>query len=337
VSVVIPVLNEERYIAECIESVLSQSYPKDRMEVLLVDGMSKDSTRRIIEGYSQSHPYVRLLDNPRKVSPAALNIGIKASRGSVIVRLDAHTYYDRDYVAKCVETLEKVDAQNVGGPIVTLPGDDTPKARAIAAATSHPFGVGNSKFRTSAEPQFVDTVPFGAFRREVFDRLGSFNEHLTRNQDIEFNIRIRRAGGRIYLNPEIKSFYYNRSTLKALWRQNFVNGMWNIFTQSISGNTLSMRHYVPLIFVSALITGVLIAPLHPIGLLQAGAVLLSYAAANLYYSVRLGLRNGARLIPHIMAAFLALHFSYGLGSLWGILTVRRWRRVVGALQKATEA
>jgi len=173
--------------------------------------------------------------------------------------LDAHTYYDKNYISKCVETLNQVDAHNVGGPIETLPGDDTLKAKAIALATSHPFGVGNSKFRTSCEAQYVDTVPFGAFRREVFEKIGLFNEHLPRNQDIELNNRISKFGWKIYLNPDIKSYYYNRGTLKGLWKQNFINGQWNIFTHALTNNPLSIRHYIPFIFVASITVGIFLA------------------------------------------------------------------------------
>lgn len=326
VTVVVPTYNEEKRIVECIESVVAQTYPKDRLEVLLVDGRSQDRTREIIAGYAARYPWLRLLDNPRRIAPAALNIGIKAARGEVVVRLDAHTYYDPSYVEKCVETLEKVDAANVGGPITTLPGADTAGARAIAAATSHPFGVGNSKFRTSQEPQYVDTVPFGAFRREIFDKVGLFDERLIRNQDIELNIRIRRGGGTIYLNPEIRSFYYNKATLEGLWRQNFRNGEWNVYAHVLCGTRMSLRHYVPLFFVTALAVGMAASAFGPAGWAPLALVAVPYLACNAFFSVRLGLRRGLRLAPLVAVTFLTLHLSYGLGSVAGLLRLRTVRR-----------
>ena len=326
VSVIIPIRNEEKYIYECLESIIAQSYPKDKLEVLLVDGLSDDNTRQIINEFSKKHQFIKILDNPKKIVPTALNIGIKASKGKIIIRLDAHAYYERDYIEKCVETLEKVDAVNVGGPIITLPGDRTMTATAIALATSHFFGVGNSKFRTSVEAQYVDTVPFGAFRREVFEKIGYFNENLPRNQDIELNSRIINNGMKIYLNPEIKSYYYNRSTMKGLWKQNFINGLWNIFTHALTGNPLSLRHYIPFFFVFSLTISFFIYLLHPIGALLFAFIAISYLVANLFFSFQIGLKNNVQLIPLIALTFITLHFSYGLGSCWGLLTVKKWMK-----------
>ncbi|MEW6041502.1 MAG: glycosyltransferase family 2 protein, partial [Elusimicrobiota bacterium] len=234
-----------------------------------------------------------------------------------------HTYYEKNYISKCVETLKRVDAVNVGGPIVTLPGDKTLLAKAIALATSHPFGVGNSKFRTSNKAEYVDTVPFGAFRREIFDKIGLFNEKLPRNQDIEFNSRIRKAGFKIFLNPDIKSFYYNRSTLRGLWRQNFINGMWNIFTHVLSKNPLSTRHYVPLIFVTSLIVSIILALMHPAGIFLFSLISASYLVANIFFTFRIGFNHGFKVIPFLLIVFFTLHFSYGLGSIFGVLGLKQ--------------
>jgi len=328
VSVIIPVRNEEKHISECIDSITSQTYPKENLEVLLIDGRSEDNTRKIIEKYSRSYSYIKVLDNPRKIVPTALNIGIKASKGDVIIRMDAHTYYDKNYISKCIETLKNIDAYNVGGPIVTLPGDSTLKAKAIALATSHPFGVGNSKFRTSQKAQYVDTVAFGAFKREIFDKIGLFNENLPRNQDIEFNSRIRKFGGKIFLNPEIKSYYHNQSTLKGLWKQNFKNGMWNIFTHVISGNPLSIRHYIPFVFVISLIMSIFLALIHPAGIFLFSLIAVSYLGANAISTFKIGFNHGLKVIPLLPIVFFTLHFSYGLGSLFGIFRLRQWEKKI---------
>lgn len=330
VAVLIPVRNEERYIKGCLDSVLAQSYPKKYMEVFVIDGLSNDATRKIIMDYSRSHPYIKLLDNPFKIVPKALNIGINASKGDIIIRLDAHAYYENDYIEKCVKVLKNSDAVNVGGPIVTLPGDNTRTAKAIALAISHPFGVGNSKFRTSVEQQYVDTVPFGAFKRSIFDKVGLFNEHLIRNQDVELNSRIRKSGKKIFLTPEVKSFYYSRPTLSALWSQNFKNGMWNIFTSALSKKSLSLRHFIPLIFILSIIVSIIAMALHPAGYALAGLVVLSYLFANVFFSMKLSAKNGISLLPGIMLSFGTLHFSYGFGSLWGLLRVSGWKKTLGA-------
>jgi glycosyltransferase involved in cell wall biosynthesis len=325
VSVIIPLRNEEKRISECIESVIRQSYPHKRFELLLVDGQSEDNTRPIIESYCRKYEFIRFLDNPRRIVPVALNLGIKSAQGEIIVRMDAHAYYQEDYIAKCVETLRNVEADNVGGPIETLPGDNTPVAQAIAFATSHPFGVGNSKFRTSRVAEYVDTITFGAFRRTLFDKIGFFNEKLARNQDIEFNSRIINNGGKIFLNPEIRSFYYNRTTLKGLWEQNFKNGMWNIFTLSLNRKSLSLRHFVPFFFVVSLLITLASAPLTSLGFVGFGIVIASYLIANLYFSFTINTASSPKVIKWLPLVFAALHISYGFGSMLGLARVLNWK------------
>ena len=328
VSVIVPIRNEEKHIAECIDSIIHQTYAKEKLEIFLVDGRSEDNTKLIIEGYMKKYPFIKVLDNLEKHQAVALNIGIKASRGDIIIRMDAHTYYDKDYISKCVETHEKIDALNVGGPIVTLPGNSTKRARAIAMATSHSFGVGNSKFRTSNKAEYVDTVTFGAFKREVFNKVGLFNERLIRNQDIELNMRIRKSGGKIYLNPEIKSYYYNQSTLRGLWAQNFRNGMWNIFTHAVSRNPLSLRHYIPFIFVASLLLSSLSTLLNPVGTIFFMLVASSYLAANMLFSIKIAIIHDLKLIVVLPIVFFTLHFSYGIGSFWGLINVRKWKKKI---------
>jgi GT2 family glycosyltransferase len=257
-----------------------------------------------------------------------LNLGIKAAKGEIIIRMDAHTYYDKDYVAKCVETLSRVDAQNVGGPIETLPGNNTPIAKAIALATSHPFGVGNSKFRTERKAQYVDTIPFGAFRRRLFEEIGYFNQKLERNQDIEFNSRIIRAGGKIFLTPEIKSYYYNQATLRGLWRHNFKNGLWNIFTLSLNKGSLSWRHFVPLIFVLSLFATLILSWVSSWGVVGFAFVVLSYFLASSYFSFRIATSRSPKTIFLLPLAFATLHLSYGFGSLVGLIRLKRWKKAL---------
>ena len=196
ISVICPIYNEERYIGKCIDSVLEQDYSKEDMEVLFVDGMSTDRTREIVVEYAGRYPFVRLLDNPGRIVPAALNIGIGAAKGEVIIRLDAHAIYPKNYFSVLVRKLNELRADSVGGVCRTLPVRDTSVCRAIAMALSSSFGMGNSYFRIGATKEMcVDTVPFGCFRREVFDKIGLFDEELVRNQDDEFNGRIVKNGG----------------------------------------------------------------------------------------------------------------------------------------------
>lgn len=325
VSIIIPVYNEGKYIAKCLDSLLSQNFPHERLEILLVDGGSIDNTRNIINSYKQKHPFIRLLINPDRIVPKAMNIGIKAANGNVIIRMDAHTYYADDYVSKCVETLNTKDADNVGGTIKTLPGDESLVAEAISLATSNIFGVGNSKFRISSKAEYVDTVPFGAFRKEVFDRIGLYNENLVRNQDIELNSRIIKNGGKIYLNPEIKCYYHNRSNIKELWEQNFKNGMWNIYTTSISSDSLSSRHFIPLLFIASLLSSCLISCFMSFGKIILLGVVIPYFLLTIFFSAKIAINNQIRLMILLPNLFFILHTSYGFGSLWGILTIKKFK------------
>jgi glycosyltransferase involved in cell wall biosynthesis len=209
VSVVVPCRNEERHIAACLESIVATDYPTELLEVLVVDGESEDRTCAIVSDAARRHSFVRLLSNPERVTPTALNIGIAAARGQVIVRMDAHARFPAAYIRAGVEVLEQTNADLAGGPVRTRPGADTHVARAIALATSHPFGVGNSRFRVSTRAGFVDTVPFGAFRRSVFERVGPFDPRLARNQDNELNSRIIASGGAIYLTPAMTAEYFS--------------------------------------------------------------------------------------------------------------------------------
>jgi glycosyltransferase involved in cell wall biosynthesis len=208
VSVVMPVRNEEAYIAASLQSLVNQTYPAADYEIIVVDGRSSDRTREIIDQVRSNHPQVLRLDNPAGIVPVAMNIGIRAARGEVIIRADGHNVYPRDYAKNCVACLEQTGADNVGGPWITAAADASLSARLVAAILSSPFGVGDSKFRTSKAEGFVDTVPFGAFRREVFERVGLYNEKLVRNQDNELNSRIRAAGGNIYLSPALTTRYH---------------------------------------------------------------------------------------------------------------------------------
>ena len=258
VSVIAPCRNEVAFIENTIKSILSGDYPSDKIELLVIDGMSYDGTREKVIEIIKKDSRVHLIDNPSKIVPAAMNLGIKLAKGEYIVRIDCHCCFAPDYVRKCVEIAQHTEADNVGGYIKTLPGADTKMAKAIAAATSSKFGVGNSMFRLSGSQCEVDTVPFGTYRKEVFDRIGLYDERLVRNQDIELNSRIRKAGGKIIISPEIKLKYYNRATCKGIWQQSFDNGLWNPYTIWLVGGGLQVRHFIPMFFVlSIIILGVL--------------------------------------------------------------------------------
>jgi len=260
VSVIIPVYNEERYIGACLRSLLRSAYPDDRWEIIVADGMSTDRTREeITQVTAASAVPIDVVDNPRRVTPVALNLAIGQARGEVIIRVDAHAEFGEDYVARCVTVLRESGADNVGGTVETRPGADTPMARAIARAMAHPFGVGNSAFRTQSEARETDTVPFGCFRREAFQRIGLFDERLWRNQDYEFNQRLRMAGGRLWLDPRLCSTYYSRATLPALLRHAWINGFWNALSHALHPYSFCLRHALPVGFVLGLAAAVIVS------------------------------------------------------------------------------
>ena len=324
ISVIIPCRNEEKFIAKCLDSVIANGYPKDRLEVLLVDGMSEDRTREMVERYTQQYPFIRLLDNPKKITPVALNIGIKNANGEIIMRMDAHATYEKDYILKCVKFLNEYNADNVGGIMITTHKDNTFVSKVIVLALSHRFGVGGSVFRTgSKEPKWVDTVFGGCYKREVFDRVGLFNQDFARTQDMEFNLRLRRAGGKILLHPEIVSYYYARSDFKSFCKHNFRNGVWAIYPFKFTTiMPVSLRHLIPLAFVSSLIGSVALSVFSQIFLWLFLFILSSYALANAYFSIKITAKEkDIRYLFVMPLIFATLHISYGLGSLWGVLKV----------------
>ncbi len=323
VSIVIPVRNEEQFIEACLTSVLAQDYPADRVEILLVDGMSTDRTRELacaVLADRLADGSARVLDNPRGVAPTAMNIGISASSRDVIVRVDGHTRLPADYVRRCVEVLQETGSQCVGGAIRTCGSGEI--GRGIAAAQSSRFGVGGVAFRTgcsTAGP--VDTVPFGAFPREVFACIGEFDVELVRNQDDELNFRLLQAGGTVWFDPAISTDYYSCPTLRRFWRQYFQYGVYKIRVAQKRNGFASARHVVPATFVVTAAASVLLAVARrePRWAL---AVLGPYAIANGAASIAVARRSQADPV-RVAAAYAVLHTSYGAGFLSGLW---RWRR-----------
>jgi glycosyltransferase involved in cell wall biosynthesis len=330
VSIVIPCRNEADFIERCLLSLVNSDYPKDAMEVLVVDGRSDDGTRAVVERFRARHAWIRLLDNPSRLTPVALNIGIRAARGTIVFRMDAHSEWTPTYIAECVRSLERTGADCVGGIMVTAPRSQGAWGRAVVAALSHPFGVGNSYFRIAPDqPRWVDTVFGGAYRRDVFREVGLFNERLVRGQDIEFNLRLKREGKRTLLVPTIRSYYYARTDLWAFVRHNWTNGVWAILPFLYSRVIpVTWRHLVPMVFVAALLGlaagGVLWPPAWRLLALACGAYLLASLAAAAQVAWR---RRDPRYLVLMPPAFAGLHVAYGAGSLAGLLQLLgRWLR-----------
>ena len=323
VSIIIPCRNEARHIGRCLDSVLANDYPRDRLEILVVDGASEDRTRDVVRKYSQSNPFIRLLDNPRRITPVAFNIGIEHAVGEVIMIMSAHATYDRDYVSKCVRYLNEYGADNVGGVMITIPSGKTLVAKAIALALSHPFGAGNSYFRTgSKEPRWADTVFGGCYKREVFEKVGLFNEKLVRSQDMDFNIRLKEAGGKILLVPDIVAHYYPKALLWAFFKHNLSDGVWAILPLKFGSRLFRLRHLVPLVFVSSLLASAALTLVFPFFLWSFLGILLLYSSVGVYFAARIAATEGNIGYLFVMpVVFATRHVGYGLGSLYGLLKV----------------
>jgi succinoglycan biosynthesis protein ExoA len=321
VSVVLPIRNEARYIRGCIEYLLQQDYPADRIEILIVDGRSTDNTRDIVQAIINEHPErtISLLDNPQQIVPPALNIGIQAARGEFIIRMDGHTVPDNTYITACVNALQKTGAANVGGLI--RPAGSNRFGRAVALAQSHPIGAGDAKFHYAQEPQYVDTVYMGAFRKDIFASAGLFDESMIRNQDYEMNVRIRNAGGTVYLDPAIKSRYAPRNSPRKLWKQYFEYGWWRVQTMRRHPHSWRWRQVIPPVFVGTFILLLFLSFFlpwaRPLFALQATPYLLALAYAT--FSVRGRVQDGLELL-YFPVAVAILHFSWGLGFILNILS-----------------
>lgn len=323
VSVVMPVRNEAGFIERSLRSVLGQDYPADRMEVIVADGMSDDGTRELVHAAAGHDTRVRLVDNPGRIAPTALNAALARARGTIIVRVDGHTEIASDYVRQCVSELERTGADNVGGRM-EAEGSGTVR-RAIAAATSSPFGVGGARFHYSEAEEWVDTVYLGAWRRTTFDSVGLFDEELVRNQDDEFNYRLRAAGGRVLLSPKIRSRYYGRSSLSSLARQYFQYGLWKVRVLQKHPRQMRPRQFIPPLFVATLLMLALGAPVARAARVALVGGAGTYALATLVASGLVAFRAGfppALLLPMV---FAILHVSYGVGFLAGLIRFRgRW-------------
>lgn len=320
VSVIVPCRNERPFIGGCLDSIVGTTYPKDRLEILVADGLSDDGTREILLDYAAAHSCIRLLDNPGRITPTALNTGIGRARGSVIMRMDVHADYPADYIGKLVDSLEQSGADNVGGVADTCPGARSALATAIALALAHPLGVGNSHFRIGArEARWVDTVPFGCYRREVFERIGLFDEELARNQDDEFNARLIRHGGRILLDPAVHFRYYGRDSLRKLWRMFFQYGYFKPLVIRKLGGVATIRQVVPALFLTTLaLVAVLGIRLPSMRVLCAG-ILGAYAALVSACSLAVACRRRSAASLLVGIVFPVLHAAYGTGFLSGVL------------------
>ena len=309
VSVILPVRNEERFIALTLGAILNQTYPAERIEILIADGLSDDHTVDVIRAQPGAER-VQIISNPRRIQAAGLNKAIQSAKGDYIIRVDGHTIIAPDYVEQCIAALQASGAQNVGGAMD--PAGMTRVGKAIAAAGKSAFAV-PSAFHISQQAQYTDTVYLGAWPRSVFEQVGSYNEHVGVNEDYELNYRIRKAGGKIYFSPAIRSQYFGRQTLRALAVQYLRYGKSKVKTLREHLSSLRLRQIVAPAFVVWIFAGLpLILMNSPLLVLWLGGI-AAYLILNLFFSVRVAARYGGGLLPWLPLVFLTIHLAWGIG------------------------
>jgi succinoglycan biosynthesis protein ExoA len=318
VTVIMPIRNEANFIEQSLHAVLTQDYPHELLEVLISDGMSADGTRKIIARLAKAHSNIRIevIDNPGRIVPTGLNLALARARGEVIVRVDGHTIVASDYVFECVAALQRSGADNVGGRMEAA--GQNRFGEAVSLATSMSFGVGGGRFHYSEREDWVDTVYMGAWPRQVFERIGLFDEEQVRNQDDEFNYRLLERNGRILLSPKIRSRYFTRSTPGSLWRQYYQYGYWKVRVMQKHPGQMRPRQFVPPLFASTLLLTLGLAPFAAIGRWGATLAVGCYMVGNLSGSALAARQTKWRLVPLLAATFAILHLSYGFGFLMGL-------------------
>jgi glycosyltransferase involved in cell wall biosynthesis len=319
ISVVIPCYNEVKFVEQVFQNVLDQDYPRERMEIIFSDGMSDDGTRERLTEIAMNNREVRVIDNPKRYVPSALNLAIQSSKGELIVRLDAHSEYPHNYLSMLVKAMLEKNVENVGGVWDTQPGANTDEARAIVLATSHPLGIGNASYRLGgSKERYVDTVPFGCFKRTLFDRIGWFDDDLIRNQDDEFNGRIIQSGGKILLLPELKIKYYARETRRKLFRMFFQYGQFKPLVNLKLGAPATVRQFAPPAFVLFWTLSLIVSFISPFALSVFAGITSIYLLSVCFVSVRLAGIQHPSLIAATIITFPTIHFSYGIGYISGL-------------------
>ncbi len=325
ISIIIPMLNEENYISECIESILNCDYNQEYMEIIIVDSMSTDNSRTIVDGYILKYKNIQCYSNPNIYTPFAFNIGITNSSGEYIFIVSAHCKYDKNYFTVLTKYALKLNADAIGAVSKTNVLNNTYKSNSIKSVLSNRFGVGNSYFRVGVDKVTEVDAISGCYHRSVFEKYGLYNEKLIRNQDIELNKRIKNSGGKLYLVPFTSYTYFVRENFTLLFKNNYSNGLWNILTvyYTKTAKSLSFRHFVPLLFILSLFIPLIFSLILPQILWLTVLSLISYLALVIIISIKLREHNNNFF--YLVGSFLTLHFSYGIGSLVGILsTIKKY-------------
>jgi len=330
VSIIIPCRNEERFIGKCLDSILEQDYPRERLEILVVDGMSEDGTKRIVQEFMKKYSIIKIFNNPQKFTPFGMNIGVTNSRGDMVVMVSAHSILDKEFVRFGVNYLARIkEADAVGGKLQTIDEGQGIISQAIPLAADSMFGAGGKRYRTRQEEGFIqDTAPYCVYRKEVFQKIGYIDEELIRDQDEEFNYRLIKEGGKLYFTPKIKSYLYIRPSISKLWRQHFQYGYWKVKVLEKVGVKFVQRQIVPSLFISSLILsgilGIFYKPFFYLFLL----ITCSYLALDIIFSLSLSLKNSFKYFFILPIIFGIIHFSYGFGFLKGIVDFMIFKRKI---------
>lgn len=319
VAIVIPTLNEERFISRCLNSIIKQTYEFEKMDVMIIDGGSNDKTKDIVAEYQKSHQNIRFIENKKKIQSVAFNIGFKKSTAPYIIRLDAHAEYDSKYISLCIENLKQDEKRgNVGGRCNILPFNQSLWAQTNAILNHSRFGIGGAAFRVSNEAHNTDSVPFGAFPRKIIEKIGGMREDLPRGEDNEYNSRIRKAGYKIFFDPNIISSYFARPTLGASCKQMYANGNSIGYLYYIDREAIGIRHLVPLLFVISGLFSIIISVLwSPFCYVFCGGLAL-YIIADAIASI-MGAKDNVKCTLPLFILFFCVHVSYGMGTIAGLI------------------
>jgi len=329
VSLLVPCWNEEKFIGQCLDSLIAQDYPKESLEILVIDGMSEDNTRNILQHYAEKYSFIKVLDNPKIVPPAAFNKGVANAKGDLIALISAHSIYPKDYISKCVKYIQRYDADNVGGILNIIPRCNSLIANAIADSVSHPFASGNSYVKVGTKkPRWADTAAFGCYKREVFEKIGSFNEELSGSSDLDFNKRLKQAGGKILVIPDIVIGYYADADLKTFLKHNFADGVWATYVLRFKSRGFSLRHIVPFIFLGSIVVAGCLAVKFPFFKWSLVGIVGTYTICSILISIHLALIK--KKIYYLWIApvvFAFRHIGYGVGSFLGLVMLFLPRKV----------
>lgn len=327
VAIIIPTLNEERFIENCLASVMEQSFPFEEMDVMVVDGGSKDRTCEIVNEYHEKYSNIRLLNNSGRIQSIAFNIGVKNSLAPYIVRLDAHALYKPFYIEGCIEGLKgNSNRGNVGGQWDIKPQNESIWATTNAILNYCKFGIGGASYRVGAKAGNVDTVPFGSFPRTMIEKIGGMREDLPRGEDNEFNSRIHKAGYDIYFDPRIECVYYARPTLKASCKQMFANGESIGHLFYVDRASISLRHLIPFLFVTGIVLGAVLSFIWMPLFYALCAGLLLYFFCDFVASFDAAKKHGSKYFFTLFFMFFCVHISYGWGTIVGLFSGRKLKK-----------